>query len=223
MSPSGSHVFLLGFASGVALLAASAYRCASPGWLRWLLIGCGALLISRYVMMALDATTRPPESLWLFRHCWLARMVGLTVPSVFAVDQLLRHPALSPGKLLRWLTPLLAAYLVTALFGEFTVAPDRVAGWSWSLRGGWRVAVGAVQGGFVIGLIGTCIMLARKIPARSIRTALLGLAATQAFLGIEELLLPLGVSHVHLALSSEMACLIAFWHAYETSRTLQGG
>ena len=55
MPPAGAlYLFLLGLASGLALLTASAFRKVSPAWVRWLLLACGALVISRYVAMALQ-------------------------------------------------------------------------------------------------------------------------------------------------------------------------
>ena len=111
MPPEGAlYLFLLGLASGVTLLTISAYRRVSPGWLKWMLVACGALVISRYATMALFASAETPEHVWRVRHCWFASYLGLTLPSVFAIDQLLRHPAMTPKKLLGWFSPFLLAY-----------------------------------------------------------------------------------------------------------------
>ena len=104
------YLFLLGLASGITLLAISAYRRVSPAWVKWLLVASGLFVISRYVAMALFASAETPEPVWGFRFCWFASYIGLTLPSVFAVDQLLRHPAMNPKKLLTWCAPFLVAY-----------------------------------------------------------------------------------------------------------------
>ena len=217
-----AYLFLLGLASGVGVLSITAYRRVSPPWLKWLLTASGVFVISRYVTLALFTNGEAPRRFWILRHCWFATSIGLTLPSVFAIDQLLRHPALSPKKLLWWFAPFLAVYSSVMLFGAVTPVPDRVVGWMLRLGAGWRVLVSVVQGTFVIGFVAICVLLIRKISSRPIRRALLGLAVGQLYLGIDGVLLALGRWYFRPFLYSEMLALLAIWYAYETSASLQG-
>ena len=215
----GRYLFLLGLASGVALLTMTAYRRVSPAWVKWLLTVSGIFVISRYVAMALFATTTSPEHVWAWRRCWFATSVGLTLPSVFAIDQLLRHPAMTPKKLLGWFSPFLLAYGVLILFANATPAVDQLIGWAPRLTPGWRLFTSVVQSVFVVVFIGISALLMWNVPSRSIRTALLGLILGHLALGLDGLLLALGVWYFRPFLYSEMLTLFAIWHAYETSAT----
>jgi len=217
----GVYLFLLGLACGIALLTTTSYRHVSPPWLRWLLLASGVFVMSRYVTMALFATAEAPRSFLALRPCWFATSVGLTLPSVFALDQLVRHPAMTSKKLLVWFSPFLVVYGLILLFANVTMEPDRVAGWMPRLAAEWRLLLSLTQGAFVIGFIGMSLMLMRKIPSTPIRLALLGLAAGQAYLGLDGLLLALGRWYVRPFLYSEILTLLALWHAYETSARLQ--
>ena len=217
----GAHLFLLGLACGIALLTATSYRRVSPPWLRWLLLASGLFVMSRYVTMALFTANDAPRYFSALRPCWFATSVGLTLPSIFAIDQLVRHPAMTPKKLLVWFSPFLAVYGLLLLFADVTMEPDRVAGWMPRLTSGWRLLLSVTQGAFVLGFIGISLMLMRKIPSTPIRLALLGLAAAHAYLGVDGLLLALGRWYVRPFLYSEILTLLALWHAYETSARLQ--
>ncbi|MBI4003930.1 MAG: hypothetical protein HY353_02815 [Candidatus Omnitrophica bacterium] len=222
-SAGGVYLFFLGLACGIALLTATSYRRVSPRWLRWLLIVSGVFVMSRYATMALFTATEAPRHFLALRPCWFATSIGLTLPSVFALDQLLRHPAMTPRKLLIWFSPFLAVYGLVLLFAGVTLVPDRLVGWALHLGSGWQVLLSLTQGVFVIGFIGISVMLMRKIPAAPIRLALLGLAAGQAYLGLDGLLQALGRWYFRPFLYSEMLMLLALWHAYETSAKLQSG
>ena len=217
----GLYLFLLGLASGVTLLTITSYRRVSPAWVKRLLIASGIFVISRYVAMALFATAVSPERVWAWRRCWFATSVGLTLPSVFAIDQLIRHPAMTPQKLLRWFAPFLLAYAALILFGKTTPIADRVMGWAPRLTPAWRLFTSAAQSVFMLGFVGMSAMLMRKIPSRPIRTALLGLMLGQLALGLDGLILSLGAWYFRPFLYSEMLTLFALWHAYETSATTQ--
>jgi len=219
----GAYLFLLGLASGVALLTTSALRRVSPPWLKGLLTASGLFVISRYVTLALFATAQSPERVWGWRHCWFATSLALPLQSAFAVDQLVRHPAMSPNKLLRWLSPFLLIYSAVILFADVEPVPDRVVGWSLRLAPAWRVVLASAHGLFVAGFLAVCALLIRKVPSRPIRIALLGLALGQACLALDGLLLALGAWYFRPYLYSELLMLIALWHAYETGATLQGG
>jgi hypothetical protein len=217
----GAYLFLLGLAAGIALLSLTAYRHVSPAWLRRLLLAAGLFVFSRYVTMALFTIPATPTALALLRPCWFATSVGLTLPSVFAVDQLLRHPAMTPKRLLRWYAPFLAAYLAVLLFGRVSAEPDRVAGWSLHLTPVWQLLLSVTHTAFVLAFLGVCVSLMRKVPQRPIRVALAGLAAAYVYLTVDGLVLALGGWYFRPYLYSEMLALLALWHAFETATALQ--
>ena len=222
MSPEqgGLYLFLLGVASGVALLPLSAYRRVSPRWLKWVLLASGWLVISRYVTLALFTQAKATQQFWMLRHCWLATSIGLTLPSIVAVDQLVRHPAMTPKKLLGWYAPFLLAYALVMLFGRFTPMPDPVIGWSLSLAAPWRWLLSAVHSLFVIGFVGVCLLLIRKLPSAPIRLALFGLVLAHLYLAADGLLLAFGGWYFRPFLFSEMLALLALWHAFQTSASV---
>ena len=223
-SLAGVYLFLLGLASGITLLTLTAYRRVSPPWLKWFLVATGLFVMSRYLAMALFTSVDAPQRWWGLRYCWFATSVGLTLPSVVAVDQLLRHPAMSPKKLLVWYSPFLAAYAAVILFGVLTPTPDRVVGWIPHLSRGWQAVLSITQGIFVLGFIGGGLLFMGKVPSRRLRAALLGLVVGQGGLGIDGLVLAFGGWYFRPFLYTEMLMLLAIWHAYETSAALsQGG
>lgn len=217
----GAYLFLLGLAGGIALLSLTAYRHVSPAWVRRLLLVTGLFVFSRYLTMALFTMPESLASLALLRPCWFATSVGLTLPGLFAVDQLLRHPAMTPKRLLRWYAPFLAAYLAILLFGRVVAAPDPVAGWSLHLTPGWQRLLSAAHGLFVLGFIGASLLLMRKVALRPVRTALAGLMAAYLYLTVDGLVLAFGGWYFRPYLYSEMLALLALWHAFETAAALQ--
>jgi hypothetical protein len=221
--PAGAYLFLLGFACGPALLAVSAYGTVSPRWVRWLLVAAGGLVIARYVVMAAFALAETPDRLWAWHRLWFGSMVGLTVPGVFAIDALIRHPAMTPKKLLLRFSPFLAAYLVLAMFAEARPAADRLMGWSVALTPGWRLAAGVVQSAFVMGAVGLCVLLIRKIPVRPIQLALGLLALAYACLAADGLILAGGGWYARPFLYSEMCTSLSLWHAFRTAAAVHGG
>lgn len=222
-SAAGAYLFLLGLACGVALLTLTSYRRVSPPWLRWLLFASGVFVMSRYVTMALFTSTEAPRHFLGLRACWFGTAVGLTFPTVVAVDQLVRHPAMTPKKLLLWFSPFLIVYGLVLLFADVTVSPDRMIGWTLHLGSGWQTLLSVTQGIFGLGFIGASLMLMRKIPSRPIRLALFGMALGYGYLGLDGLLVALGRWYFRPFLYSEMLTLLALWHAYETSAKLQSG
>lgn len=216
-NPVAPYVYLLGLASGITLLAVTSYRHVSPRWLRWLLFATGLFVITRYISMALFTHPEAPERFWAFRHCWYATSVGLALPSVVAMDQLIKHPAMTPRKLLQWFSPFLLAYAAIILFGRFQPVPDPLGGWFPQLVGAWRWSAITVQTVFVVGFIALAVLFIRKIPSRHIRVALAGLVLAHLYLGFDGVLLALGHWYVRPFLYSEMLTLLALWHAFETS------
>ena len=224
MAATGASLFLLGLASGFALLAISAYRHVSPAWLKWLLIASAMLLIGRYVLtiwwptlgemayfMVTDWLGKGGEAAFFLLYCcWVVSSIGLTLPGVFAIDQLIRHPAMTPKKLFRW-------YLLFPLANGAALV-----GLARGVNSFWMIFVDTVFLIFLIGFVGVCVMLWRKIPSPPIQRALLGLALAYGYLGLDILLgALLGRWHETALLYSEMAALLALWYAYETSASLQ--
>lgn len=212
-----AYLFLLGLASGVSLLTLTAYRRVSPVWLRWLLVLSGAFVTARYVTMALFTSPDAPDRFWALRPCWYATSIGLTLPGVFAIDQLLRHPAISPKRLLIWFMPFALAYGAVIFFGQASPEPDRVIGWVPRLSLGWQRWLAVVHAVFVLGFLGICALFMRKVPSRRIRTALLALAAGCLALGVDGLILALGGWYFRPYLYTEILMLLALWYAYDTS------
>ena len=208
MTQHGGQLFLLGLAAGLALLTASSYRRVSPPWLRRLLFAVGAFVAFRYVAVALFAQAANPHDVWVWRHAWFATAVGLTLPSVVAVDQLLRHPAMTPAKLLTWYSPFLAAYAAIILYGGYVAAPEASGGWTLHLTPEWRTLLIVTQAVFVLGFIGIAGFVIMKFPLPRVRAALAGLIA--AHLGLSTHRLP-----------AELFALLALWYAFETAAELQ--
>ena len=217
----GPYLFLLGLAGGFSILAISAYRRVSPKWLRWMLIVTGCFMISRYVTMALFTDSDAPNRYWALRHCWFASSISLTLPGVFAVDQLVKHPAMTPKRLLQWFSPFAAVYASIILFGDVTPKADAIAGWMPTLSSGWRLLVTATQSVFVLGFLGLSVMFLPKLPDRRLKRALVLLTAGFAYLGLDGGLLALGLNYFRPFLFSEMLTLFALWNAFETASSIQ--
>jgi len=167
--------------------------------LRWLLVASGVLLVGLYA-------TRPVIILrqaqtWVFSSWWAARFIGLTLPAVFAVDQLIRHPAMTPQTLLR-------GYVVVLVivFAALGLSP----------------LVGAlhffIQIAFLLGFTGVCLMLMRKIPSPPIQRTLLVLALAYGYLALT--LLWLSPASLYPYPYPDMVCLVVLWYAYETGAQL---
>lgn len=222
MTPSVSlYLFTLGLAGGMVLLVLTAARRLSPPWLRWSLIGLGLFMVSRYVTLALFTVPDAPARFWALRRCWFATSLGLPWAGVVAVDQLLRHPAMTPKKLLAWFSPFLAAYGAVILLGDGTAARDPLGGWTFHLASGWRMWLTATHGLFVCGFLAIALRLMIKIPSRHIRTALAGLALGYLALSADGLRLARGGWSLRPYLYSELFMLLALWYAFETATELQ--
>ena len=181
-------------------------------------MGIGALGIFRYAAMAAFAGAGSPGDVWPLRHVWYASSLSLTIPSIFAVDQLVRHPAMTPRKLLGYAAPFLTVYLAVIIVGRATGVPDRlVGGWMPRLTPGWQWLLVLTQCVFVTLFIGFCIQVMRRVPSRPIRLALAGLVLAHAYLGLDGILMWIGRPYVRPYLYSEMFACLALWHAYETA------
>ncbi len=212
-----AYLFLLGLAAGVSLLTMSAFRRVTPAWLKWMLLASGVLVIGRYVAMAMFATAAQPHMVWGWRFCWFATSLALPLQTAFAIDQLVRHPAMTPKRVLMWLSPWLAAYLAVILFGHVTAAPDRIAGWGLHLTPGWQRLLAAAHSAFVLAVLALAWRLVPRLPSTAVRLALLGLAAAQVALAADGMLVGLGYWYVRPYLWSELLALTAVWHAFNTA------
>ena len=215
-----AYLYRIGVASGLAVMALTAYRRVTPVWLRRLLQACGVFVVTRYMAMALFTDPQAPEKFWGWRYCWFATSIGLALPSVFAVDQLLRLPTISPSKLLRWVAPLLAVIAVVMVFGRYLPQADPVAGWTLQLSPGWRLLLSSAQAIFTAAFVAVCIISIIKIPIPHTRPALIGLVLGHMFLAVDGLVLSFGGQHVRPFLYSEMLTLLALWYAYEVAARL---
>ena len=196
MTRAGGYLFLLGLACGLAILPLTAYARLTPRRVRWLLLAAGALVVGRYVALAGFALADEPSRVWGLRYLWFGSAVGLTLPAVFAVDALIRHPAMTPKKLLWRFSPFLAAYAALIVAGPSHPIANQIAP--------------IIQGLFVIGFVGLCLLLARNLPVPAIRTALWILAAAYVYLGVD-------------GVGAEMAASLALWFAFQTAARLQSG
>ena len=212
------YLFCLGLGVGLALLVMTGYLSLSPPWLRWLLLISGMLAASRYVVMALFAVSPDPQELWGLRACWFGTSIGLTLPGMVALDQLVRHPAMTPKKLLKWYAPFLAAYLVAILFGPYELTADPLAGQSPRLVGWGRGLLAATHSVFVAGFVWLAAMVCRKLPVPRIRLALGLLMAAYAYLGVDGVLRSAGGWYVRPYLYSEFLAMGALWFALDTAR-----
>ena len=200
------HILLLGLALGLTLLVAIAYLRLGPAWLRWLLLLSAGWLAGRYLAMFLFAVSPNPQDVWAWRYAWFGSAVGLTLPAAVAVDQLVRHPAMTPKKLLQWYAPFFLGYVAVIALGRFALMPDPVVGAAPRLIGWARWVIGAVQSAYVLGLSFICLQLMRKLPSKPIRLALAGLLLAFAYLAIDG------------RIGSELLALLAIWFALETAR-----
>ena len=163
-----SELFFAGLAAGLTILAMTAFISVSPRWLRWLLLACGMATISRYLATAAFAVNAHPSGEALWSRCWLAASIGLTFPCAVALDQLVRHPAMSPKKLVRWYAPFFLAFALGIL-----------------LEWRWLLTVTHIL--FTGGVLWIGALLIRKLTSQPIRLALAGLMATSTYLLVDSL------------------------------------
>lgn len=212
------YLFWLGLAVGLTLLVMTSYRTISPRWLMWALLGSGALLISRYLSMALFATGGQPGMAGLLQRLWFGSAIGLTFPGMVALDQLVRHPAMTPKKLLRAYAPFLAVYVPAILLGSTQMTANPVIGLRPRLEGWAALALSVAQTLFVSLVVWLGAKLAKKLPSKHIRVALWALMAAYLSLALDGLLLACGIWYRWPFLYSEILTLIALWWAFETAR-----
>ena len=212
------YLFWLGAALGMTALVMTAYIGVSPRWLRWLLLLCAIAIGSRYLTMLAFAINPDPLALRGWARCWFAPMIGLTFPAVVAVDALVRHPAMTPKKLLQWYAPFFAVYLLILCFGPIALVRDPIVGMHPQLIGWARGLLILAQTIFTAALLWVCAMLWLKLRAASTRLALAGLMLAYGYLAVDGLLVSLGRWYVRPFLFSEIAALFALWLAFDIAR-----
>lgn len=178
-------------------------------------------MISRYVTMALFTHPEAPQRYWALRHCWFVNSISLTLPGVFAVDQLVKHPAITPKRLLQWFSPFAALYALIILFGDVTPKADALTGWTPTLSNGWLLLATVMQSAVALGFLGLSVTFLPKLPDQRLKRALLLLAAAFATLGLDGALFALGLSPFQPFLFSEILTLFALWYAFETASSIQ--
>jgi hypothetical protein len=221
LSSASAYLFLLGLACGLTLLTLSAFRHLSPGWPKWLMVAGSLFVLSRYLALLLFTIPDAPQRFWGFRHCWFATSLVFPLQSAFAVDQLVRHPAMTPKKLLKWLAPFLASYTAVILFARMEASPDLILGWTIHLSSGWQRLLSITHTLFLAGLLWMGFTIIRQIPSSAVRWAVIGLMAGFLYLGADGLILATGHWYFRPYLFSEMLVLVALWHAFETASSLQ--
>ena len=209
------YVFCLGLAVGLTLLMMTAYLRVSPRWLSRLLLVSGVFVASRYVAMVVFAFNQAPQPLWLWSRCWFATAVGLTFPGAVALDQLVRHPAMTPKKLLRWCAPFLVAYMAALVGGRMALVPDPFFGVRPHLIGWARPLLAMTQSAFVLLFLWIGAQLLRKVPASSVRFAVALLMLSYGTLALCH-----GVSarQAQLFLFPEMLTMLALWCAFDIAQ-----
>lgn len=212
------YVFWLGLGAGLALLVMTSYRNISPWWLMWALLGSGALMIGRYVTMAVFAAGASPTAVAWLQRFWFGSAIGLTFPGFVALDQLVRHPAMTPKKLLRAYAPFLAVYALVILLGTTQVTMNPVIGVRPRLAGWAGILLGLAQAVFVGLVVWLGAQLSRKLPSPHIRRALWILMAAYLYLALDGALLAMGAWYRWPFLYSEILTLAALWWAFETAR-----
>jgi hypothetical protein len=190
-------VFALGVAVGLTVMMMAAARRVSP--FKASVICCGVFVAARYVALAAIRQAGLSVEWGELRLLWHSGMTVLSWLTIVAADQLVRHPAMTPKRLVGWvLLPFLAACGVTAP---------------------WWTAALTVQELFTISFIGVCVLLIRKLPFPPIRRALAGLVVGQGCLGTSGWMSAFGGWGFLPYFIAELVMLLALWSAYETAWT----
>lgn len=215
------YCFLLGLSAGVALLATTSYRRVSPTWLKWSLLASGTLLMAHYLTLALFTSPTPPQHLWALRFLWHLMPITLLFPAVMAIDQVLRHPAMSPTTLLKWLAPFLVADILMIVLAQSTVIPHPITSWMLSMDRGFVILSTLLHEAILVTVISVCLLVIRKPLPHLMRQALGVLALGCTVLGLALTLVAARAWDRIPLLISELLMLLALWHAYEAGAELQ--
>lgn len=192
-------VFLLGWAVGASALLFSEYLALSPRWFRWVIAAAGFGVVLRYWLLALTAITPVPLAAWMIDGVDVWAAVSLTFPCAVALDQLVRHPAMTPKKLLRSYAPVAAAWMVAVIVN--------------------RLAVAIVHTAFALLVVWMGAQLIRKLPLHKIQLSVAGLAAAQLLLAAQRLAGSQAVLDIRVLLASECVVLGSIWASLRAART----
>ena len=210
------YVFTLGVAAGLTLVIMGAYGRLSPRWLQVLLLASGALLAARYIGLTFLFVAPHEIPTQLLGIVWRSAPISFLLSSAVAVDQLLRHPAMTPKKLVRWMSPFLFAFALISLLAPTVLAGDPRVGWALCLPSLWGVALVAVQGVVAVVILGLGIFLARKIPSKPIIEALLLIGMAQAMWTCAIAGTGLRCTTAPPApLTGDLLLLVALWYAFD--------
>ena len=196
--------FFLGLAAGLSAFLVSEYLALSPRWFRWVVTLSSLGVISRHVLLAMIAIAPPATLGWGARLIDAWASVGLTLPCAVAIDQMVRHPAMTPKKVLTAYAPVAAALLVTFI------------------TGGNRALLAVIHGAFALAAVWFGALLIRKLPGTSVRLALAGLAAAQVVLAGRQLAAVFAALDLRLGLGTDLLVLGSIWAALKTARTSPG-
>jgi hypothetical protein len=193
-------------ASGLCGIVLLEYFRLSPRWFRWVLMLAGMGVAGRYALQAVQIILQTsPAPAGRLMAVWAA--IGLTLPCAAALDQLVRHPAMTPKKLLQAYAPFAMVLApVVAFSGPGMAASD-------------RLMLAFMQGLFAMAVVWVSARLIRKIPGARIRLALMGLSATQLVLAGRRLAEIMPPSDLRLELVTDGLALAAIWWALTTART----
>ena len=211
-SGASQEVLVLGAALGLVALPLSVCLDVSPRWLRQLLIGCGALLALRYLVMALSLAGGDARAWWGVRSLCSVHLIGLTWPAVVAADQLIRNPAVTPKTLVRWYAPFLAISLFIMVFGHTGLMPAGGDEVRLALLGGWARLAGLLLGLFATALWAIGGAVWTRLPTGPVKAALTGLLGAYALVGLEGLVQATRPSPGPW-MWPEMLALVALWAA----------
>ncbi len=214
----GWYLVLLGVGLGLAALAMTGYSWVSPRWLRLTLLVAGLLVSARYLVMAHLSLSPVGQALGPLDRLWLGSSIGLTWPGVVAIDQLIRHPAMTPERLLKSFSPFLLVYTLVMVAGPMDLRADPLIGVSPHLLGWARILLIVTQSAFVALLMWFTMQVMRKVPASRTRTAVFGLMGGYLALAVDGVIRSTGLWYVRPFLFSEFLLLLALWFAFDTAR-----
>ena len=107
--------YMLGLVTGTALFPVWTFGRVSPSWMRGLILGCQLVIAAHYCLLGQMPPAGPDDLQW-FRPVWLAQGAQVIVSAV-VLDQLIRHPAMSPRRLLLAAGPFAAVPVLAAIIG----------------------------------------------------------------------------------------------------------